>query len=193
MPREVLKTLKERTGLRRQEAMIQLPSILDKLVQNLDGTFHVAKDATRLQLDLINAMCSTIVVRSAIDGDAFYRDLVPVLIESKLLVKNEFKDFCAIRDAIQLFVVAKMHNTKIIIDHSNATKLAASIGGESIAINAPVPMREIGVWSKRFLSAAIYQTGLVPRLHCDDILLSMQRLDDIELELDEDGKLTIIS
>jgi hypothetical protein len=116
-----------------------------------------------------------------------------VLTHSNLLIKNESKEFRASRDAIQLFVVAKIHNSLIIVDENNAVKLGASIGGDRIAVNAPVPMRETGVWSNRFLSAAIYQTELTPIEHCDNVLRSMQNLDDIELELNEEGKLTIIS
>lgn len=175
--------LRKNAQLRRADAHQMLSSLLSKFVTNADGTVAISNEHTKGERTLMEALCQVLVVRPAFDDARLFSDFAATLKSHALLKKEELCDFAGLRPAIALFAVAVMHNCTIQLGDGKVSRLHASLGGDHIAVCAPVPVSLPHRGREQvYVSSAIFGTKLNPLDYCKFDLLRSDTVDcDLEL------------
>jgi hypothetical protein len=178
------KMLNEQTGISHKKAARILEELVLKLTRNLDGTLSLGPVHTETEMNLIQFLCSLVVVKPAFTGDRLFRDLTSTLLEARVLRAAEVPRFELVRPSLLLHAVASMHRATIILDDGIKASLKAcnSRNNLSIDVNSIVPVTNaVGV--SMFVSTVVFQTGLEPKRYCDAELLQILLPWDFDLEL----------
>jgi hypothetical protein len=164
-------------------------SLVDRLIQNPDGTFP--ENCTPTELALVHCVSSLIVVKPAFEADRLCDDFIATVKSNALITRQEIKDH---RDSlnilVQLYAVMAMHNCFIQVGDDTKIKLKASpnVHGKEIAVSAAVedafPQK-----ANIAVSCSIFTAHTDPALHCHPDLLNDKPWDR-EIELSPDKRIS---
>jgi hypothetical protein len=162
-----------------------LLGIIDKLDRHPDGTFSINPTRySEMERNLIQTLCSAMIVQPAFSGDELYNDFSATLIDHALLRKTEIADFEKLKAAIVLYAVAIMHRSMIEIDRTLAIQInAVGRPGESIEVDCGIPLEVPKGNGQITILSAIFSTNLDAESHCEPALLSPAAPWDFELEV----------
>lgn len=185
------KMIAEKTRLRRAEAYKLMAEVVDRLIQNPDGTWALPRDLTSTEFKLVECISSVLVVKPAFEADQLFDDFVATLKSNGLIMKEELP---AHRDdlrlLVELYAIAAMHNCTVQIGDGTTTQLKARPEPtiKKININAAVPEAFPGKPGV-FVACSIFTANVDPTIYCHPDLLANPNW-DCEIEVSPDKRLS---
>ena len=161
------KTINEALGLKLSHAVKMVPEIIQHLDKNSDGTYALRNVKTQKHYDLFMWLCSNLVVKSAYVGNDLSKALLSILRSSGNISADEIRMYSELADYIQLFTIAVMHNSNIILQDKSQVKLQASLHDDVLTVQAPLEIPNLIGGMPIIMSAAVFSTDLKTQDCCE--------------------------
>lgn len=181
-----LKHLRQ-TGLNRTAAIKATDALANRLIKSPDGSYAVPASLSDRERALFNALATVMVVKPAFTGKQLSDAFFATLKSNGVITNAEVAGASFLIDAVQLFAVANIHASEIVM--SDGTKIKLSVGAKEqhIGIHAAVPVthpRPMGI----FMASEIFTTDLDRVQHSAPELAARESWDGA-VELGPDRKL----
>ena len=184
-------TIKKETGINKTSAAKHLDGILRSLQVKPDGRYTLTR-ASQTEQKLLQCLVSYLVVKPAFVASSLSGDLFATLKSQSLLTKEELRSCHTLNPIIALFAVSIMHNCSIRVSADLIVKLSANQKGDNgVSVQATIPVH-IPEKGKIDFVCDIFTTDLDPTAYCSADLLANVSWPSIDLELSQNGKLTIM-
>lgn len=183
--------LRNKKGLRQRKAAGTLTELAKRLSQNADGTWSLPTDCTETELDLVECVSSVMVVKPAFEASRLVEDFIATLRSNQLITREEIREHRgAIREVVELYAVAAMHNCIVQIGDGSTVPLEASASDNRIEVRAAIPFyRPNG--NRGYFSGPMFVSELQAANHCDQDLLA-HRSWDFEIEVNAERRLCVL-
>jgi len=185
------KLVREKTGMRRTDALKLMNDVTGRLTQSAEGTWALPRNLTQREVSLIECVSSVIVVKPAFEAERLCDDFIATLKSNGLITKEELSEHGeALRTLVQLYAVATMHNCVVQIGDGTTTQLKANSepDAKQIVVNAAVP-DAVPNQPRIFISSSMFTANVDPNVHCHPDLLA-NRDWRLEIEVAPDKRLS---
>ena len=185
------KLIREATGLQRAKAYAMMQKIASRLLRNSDGTWALPTDLSKSDFDLVNCVCSYVVVKPAFTPERICDDFLATLRSNALISKEDERSHAkSLRTLVQLYAIAAMHHCIVQVGEGSTVQLKARPEPivKQIHVNARVPLPD-AERNNVVLSASIFTAELDPAVHCQEELAAAQNW-DFEIEPSPDKRLS---
>jgi hypothetical protein len=164
-------------------------TIEQKIVRTNFGTISVER-LNAEELDYIDKLTRSFVVRPAFTSDRLFTDLKATLRSSGVLEPKESNAFDQQKRLTELFAVTLMHGCAVDLGDGLNTTLMASdpINGGPISVDAGIPVPNPG-GVPLAIATAMYKTELSPQGNMEEDLINAPQPWAFELELRPNGLL----
>ncbi|MBR1165215.1 hypothetical protein [Bradyrhizobium elkanii] len=136
-----------------------------KLLKNPDGTFAVPPSLSEADLNLLDVLLSSWRAKAAFNGDRLCEDFFAAL-KSNGLISNREAAAPFLDVVVQLFAIASIHGSNIVMSDGTTIKLAVVKNADpDLRISAAIPVQSNG--TPFFISTDLVITNLERSEYCD--------------------------
>jgi hypothetical protein len=188
--------IKKETTLKPASAYKMLLQLADKLTNNDDGTWSFPKDAGPTEIALAKCVSSRIIIKPAFTPTRLVDDFIDTIKSNGLITNDEIHtNHDMISTLIQLYAIAIMHNSQIVLENASRTRLELRVDMEQkksgIAAFADIGAKKDG--SKVEAATFMFSTELDPKVHCSESLVAaIESGKGGEIELDVNKQLSLL-